>query len=53
MLIDLINQIPNILYLEEYIRLLQDKFLRRKLIKLGYEKIRIIHWKMANMARRT
>ena len=37
MLIDLINQIPNILYLEEYIRLLQDKFLRRKLIKLGYQ----------------
>jgi replicative DNA helicase len=36
-LIDLINQIPNILYLEEYIRLLQDKFLRRRLIKLGYQ----------------
>ena len=31
-LIDLVNQIPNILYLEEYIRLLQDKFLRRTLI---------------------
>ena len=37
MLIDLINHIPNILYLEEYIRLLQDKFLRRTLIKLGYQ----------------
>jgi replicative DNA helicase len=36
-LIDLVNQIPNILYLEEYIRLLQDKFLRRALIKLGYQ----------------
>jgi replicative DNA helicase len=36
-LIDLVNQIPNILYLEEYIRLLQDKFLRRTLIKLGYQ----------------
>ena len=36
-LIDLVNQIPNVLYLEEYIRLLQDKFLRRTLIKLGYQ----------------
>jgi replicative DNA helicase len=36
-LIELVNQIPNMLYLEEYIKLLQDKFLRRKLIKLGYQ----------------
>jgi replicative DNA helicase len=36
-LIELINQVPNLVYLEEYIRLLKDKFLRRKLIKLGYE----------------
>lgn len=36
-LIELINQIPNLVYLEEYIYLIQDKFLRRLLIKLGYE----------------
>jgi replicative DNA helicase len=36
-LIELINQVPNLVYLEEYIRLVKDKFLRRKLIKLGYE----------------
>lgn len=33
----LINQIPNLVYLEEYIKLLQDKFLRRTLIRLGYQ----------------
>jgi replicative DNA helicase len=38
-LIELINQIPNLVYLEEYLRLLKDKFLRRSLIKLGYEAI--------------
>jgi replicative DNA helicase len=37
--IDLITQIPNLIYLEEYIRLVKDKFLRRSLIKLGYEAI--------------
>ena len=36
-LIELVNQIPNMLYIEEYIRLLQDKFIRRTLIKLGYQ----------------
>jgi len=36
-LIELISQVPNLVYLEEYIRLIKDKFLRRKLIKLGYE----------------
>lgn len=36
-LIELISQVPNLVYFEEYIRLLKDKFLRRKLIKLGYE----------------
>lgn len=36
-LIELINQIPNLVYFEEYVRLLKDKFLRRKLIKFGYE----------------
>jgi|SRR5210317_156281 len=38
-LIELISQIPNLVYLEEYIRLIKDKFLRRLLIKLGYEVI--------------
>lgn len=38
-LIELINQIPNIVYLDEYIRLIKDKFLRRSLIKLGYKTI--------------
>lgn len=36
-LLELLNQIPNLIYLEEYIRLVNDKFLRRSLIKLGYE----------------
>jgi replicative DNA helicase len=36
-LIEVINQVPNLVYLEEYIHLIKDKFLRRKLIKLGYE----------------
>ena len=38
-LIELVNQIPNLVYLEEYLQLIQDKFLRRSLIKLGYEAI--------------
>ncbi len=38
-LIELISQIPNLVYFEEYIRLVQDKFLRRSLIKLGYKVI--------------
>jgi len=38
-LIELINQVPNLVYLEEYLRLVKDKFLRRSLIKLGYEAI--------------
>ena len=36
-LIELTNYVPNLLYLEDYIKLIQDKFLRRSLIKLGYE----------------
>ena len=36
-LMELIAQIPNLAYLEEYIRLVKDKFIRRRLIKLGYE----------------
>ena len=38
-LIDLLNQISNLVYLDEYIRLIKDKFLRRSLIKLGYKAI--------------
>ena len=38
-LVELLNYVPNLTYLEEYIRLLHDKFLRRNLIKLGYETI--------------
>jgi len=38
-LIELLNQIPNLVYLEEYLRLVKDKFLRRLLIKLGYEAV--------------
>ena len=38
-LTELISETPNLVYLEEYIRLIKDKFLRRLLIKLGYEVI--------------
>jgi len=38
-LLELLNQIPNLVYLEEYLQLIQDKFLRRLLINLGYEAI--------------
>lgn len=36
-LVELINELPNLVYFEDYLRLIQDKFLRRSLIKLGYE----------------
>ena len=36
-LIELITYIPNLSYLKEYISLINDKFLRRLLIKLGYK----------------
>lgn len=36
---ELINQIPNLVYLEEYINIIHDKFLRRLLIQLGYKTI--------------
>nr|QYB18845.1 DNA-replication helicase subunit [Climaconeis sp.] len=36
-LTDLISQIPNLIYLEEYLVLLSEKFIRRSLIRLGYE----------------
>lgn len=38
-LIELLSQIPNLVYLEEYLRLVKDKFIRRSLIKLGYKTI--------------
>ena len=38
-LIELINQVPNLVYLEEYINLVHDKFIRRSLIQLGYKLI--------------
>ena len=36
-LIELVSQIPNLTYLDEYLGLVKDKFFRRCLIKLGYE----------------
>jgi replicative DNA helicase len=36
-LIELITQIPNLIYLKEYLSLVKDKFIRRSLIKLSYE----------------
>lgn len=36
-LLELTNQPSNIIYLEEYIRLVKEKFLRRSLIQLGYK----------------
>lgn len=38
-LIELISQLPNLVYLDEYLSLIKDKFIRRSLIKLGYEVI--------------
>ena len=42
-LLELINHVPNLTYLEQYIGLIQDKFLRRSLIKLGYELINSVY----------
>ena len=36
-LLDLINQVPNTVYLEEYIRIMKDKYFRRSLIRLSYK----------------
>ena len=36
-LIELTNQSANIIYLDDYIKLVKDKFFRRSLIKLGYQ----------------
>ncbi len=38
-LIELLSHIPNLVYLEDYLRLVKDKYIRRSLIKLGYETI--------------
>uniref|UniRef100_UPI0030021F33 replication helicase subunit n=1 Tax=Cocconeiopsis kantsiensis TaxID=3082010 RepID=UPI0030021F33 len=38
-LIELLSQIPNLVYLDDYLRLVKDKYIRRSLIKLGYETI--------------
>lgn len=36
-LIELVSQFPNLSYLERYLILVKDKFIRRNIIKLGYE----------------
>lgn len=36
-LIEIISQIPNLVYLDNYLALIKDKFIRRSLIKFGYE----------------
>ena len=38
-LIELLRQVPNLVYFEEYLRLLKDKYIRRSLIQLSYEVI--------------
>nr|AWT38681.1 DNA replication helicase [Licmophora sp.] len=38
-LIEIVNQLPNLPYIEKHISLIKDKFLRRTLIKLGYKLI--------------
>ena len=38
-IIELLSQMPNLIYLEEYLKLLKDKYIRRSFIKLGYELI--------------
>lgn len=38
-LTDLAAQVPNLVYLEEYIKLVQENYIRRSLIKLGYAAI--------------
>ena len=42
-LLEIINHVPNLTYLEEYIGLIQEKFLRRSLIKLGYELVNSVY----------
>jgi len=40
-LIELVNQASSLLYLDEYIRLVKEKFFRRSLIQLGYKIVNI------------
>lgn len=35
--LDLLNQVPNSVYAEEYMQIINEKFLRRVLIQMGYE----------------
>ena len=36
-IVELLSEIPNLTYIEEYISLIKEKFIRRSLITLGYE----------------
>jgi replicative DNA helicase len=36
-IMELLNQMPNLVYLEKYLQLLKEKYIRRSFIKLGYE----------------
>ena len=38
-LVELVNQIPNLSNFEDYLSLVKDKFIRRSIIKLGYKAI--------------
>ena len=38
-LLELINQASNLIYLQDYIRLVKEKFLRRSIIQLGYKMV--------------
>ena len=35
--VDLLSQPPNLIYLEDYVELVRDKFIRRSLIAIGYD----------------
>ena len=36
-LMELLSQIPNLVYFDDYLQLIKDKYIRRSLIKVGYE----------------
>jgi len=38
-LLEVINQVSNLIYLHDYIRLVKEKFLRRSIIQLGYKMV--------------
>ena len=52
-LIELVNYVPNLLYLEEYISLINDKYLRRCLIKLEYKVILRTHPEATKRSQKT